>query len=110
MSAEMISLRVISPDSGRNPDTNAHKSSLSMTGIIPAPVARFVMYVTICDSTVASVSPFSIPRAGMSFPVYFTHWSEVISVHPLKQFEQDIYLYFRSFTLDAIMFTENAFA
>ena len=69
----MTLFNVIVPDPGRNPETNAHKSTGLIIGTIPAPVARFVMYVTICNSTVASVSPLSIPRAGMSFPVYLTH-------------------------------------
>jgi hypothetical protein len=45
-------------------------------------------------STYERESPVSIPRTGTLIPVYLTHLSETISAHPLKQFEQDMFLFY----------------
>ena len=73
ISAEITSLRVISPDTGRNALTNEQRSAGLMTGIMPLPVDKYIMNVEICNSTLASVSPLEIPRAGILNPVYLTH-------------------------------------
>jgi hypothetical protein len=73
ISAEITSLSVISPDTGRNPLTNGQRSAGSITGIIPLPVDRSIIKFAICNSTKASVSPLEIPRAGIPYPVYLTH-------------------------------------
>jgi hypothetical protein len=73
INADITSLSVISPDTGRKPLTNAQRSAGLITGIIPLPVDRSIMNVAICNSTLARVSPFEIPRAGILNPVYLTH-------------------------------------
>jgi hypothetical protein len=73
INADITSLRVMSPDTGRNPLTNEQRSAGLITGIIPLPVDKSIMNVEICNSTWASVSPLEIPRAGILNPVYLTH-------------------------------------
>jgi hypothetical protein len=76
-----------------------------MSGLIPVPSNVDVRNVIRDCSTYDRESPFLIPRTGISIPVYLTHWSETISAQPLKQFEQLIYLNFKSLTLLAIICT-----
>ena len=51
--------------------------------MIPVPSNVELKKVIRACSTYDRESPFFIPRTGTSTPVYLTHLSEVISVHPL---------------------------
>jgi hypothetical protein len=57
--------------------------SSSTIGFTPVPFNTGTKKLKIACSTEASESPFSIPSAGISNPVYFTHLSETVSEHPL---------------------------
>jgi len=62
-------------------------------GSIPDPSNVLIKYCVIFCSTLSKLSPVFIPNSGIFSPVYLTHLSDVISTHPLKQFEQDIFLF-----------------
>ena len=51
--------------------------------LIPVPSNVDVRNVIRACSTYDRESPVFIPRTGTSIPVYLTHLSETISVHPL---------------------------
>ncbi len=56
----------------------AHISEEAIIGIIPVPFIVDSKNVVIAASTAAKLSPFSIPSPGISIPVYFMHWSEIV--------------------------------
>ena len=66
----------------------------SIIGLIPDPSNVEVKNSIRACSTYDKESPFLIPNTGISIPVYLTHLSDTISVQLLKQFEQDIFIYF----------------
>ena len=45
----------------------------SIIGFIPVPFIAGTRKFVIAFSTVSKLSPFEMPRAGTSIPVYFTH-------------------------------------
>jgi len=64
------------------------------SGKIPVPFSVLIKYWVIFCSTLSNVSPLDIPNSEIFSPVYLTHLSDATSVHPLKQFEQGIFLFF----------------